>query len=119
METRFPSALSFPPLQKGGEGGFGSGRKNSAADGRLACPCLLPSAACRKIVASRIPAFTPATMPRFSANLSLLFTERPFLERFAAAAAAGFRAVEFQFPYAFPKEEVAAAARTAGRCSNS
>ena len=53
-------------------------------------------------------------MPRFSANLSLLFTERPFLERFAAAAAAGFRAVEFQFPYAFPKEEVAAAARTAG-----
>ena len=40
-------------------------------------------------------------MPRFAANLSLLFTELPFLQRFAAAAQAGFKAVEFQFPYAF------------------
>jgi hydroxypyruvate isomerase len=39
-------------------------------------------------------------MPRFAANLSMLFTEVPFLERFGAAAAAGFRGVEFQFPYA-------------------
>ena len=38
-------------------------------------------------------------MPRFAANLSFLFTERPFLERFAAARAAGFAAVEFHFPY--------------------
>jgi hydroxypyruvate isomerase len=38
-------------------------------------------------------------MPRFAANLGYLFTERPFLERFAAAAAAGFAAVELQFPY--------------------
>jgi hydroxypyruvate isomerase len=38
-------------------------------------------------------------MPRFSANLSLLFTEVPFAERFEAAARAGFSAVEFQFPY--------------------
>jgi hydroxypyruvate isomerase len=38
-------------------------------------------------------------MPRFAANLAYLFTERPFMERFAAAAAAGFRAVELQFPY--------------------
>jgi 2-dehydrotetronate isomerase len=38
-------------------------------------------------------------MPRFAANLAYLFTERPFLERFAAAAAAGFPAVELQFPY--------------------
>ena len=38
-------------------------------------------------------------MPRFAANLAYLFTERPFLERFAAAAAAGFEAVELQFPY--------------------
>jgi hydroxypyruvate isomerase len=53
-------------------------------------------------------------MPRFSANLTLLFTERPFLERFAAAAAAGFRAVEFQFPYTFPAGEIAQAARRAG-----
>ena len=38
-------------------------------------------------------------MPRFAANLAYLFTERPFIERFGAAAAAGFRAVELQFPY--------------------
>jgi hydroxypyruvate isomerase len=53
-------------------------------------------------------------MPRLAANLSLLFTERPFLERFAAAAAAGFRYVEYQFPYAWRADEVAAAARRAG-----
>jgi len=38
-------------------------------------------------------------MPRFAANLAYLFTERPFIERFAAASAAGFAAVELQFPY--------------------
>ncbi|MCS6997233.1 MAG: hydroxypyruvate isomerase [Casimicrobiaceae bacterium] len=38
-------------------------------------------------------------MPRFSANLSFLFTERPFLERFAAARAAGFAGVEYHSPY--------------------
>jgi hydroxypyruvate isomerase len=38
-------------------------------------------------------------MPRFAANLAYLFTERPLIERFGAAAAAGFRAVELQFPY--------------------
>ena len=38
-------------------------------------------------------------MPRFAAHLAYLFTERPFIERFGAAAAAGFRAVELQFPY--------------------
>lgn len=48
-------------------------------------------------------------MPRFCANLSLLFTEVDFLDRFAAAAAAGFRAVECQFPYAWPVERIAAA----------
>src|SRR5437870_5939420 len=42
--------------------------------------------------------FTHA-MPRFAANLAYLFTERPLLERFGAAAAAGFKAVELQFPY--------------------
>lgn len=40
-------------------------------------------------------------MPRFAANLSMLFTEVPFLDRFERAAAAGFAAVELQFPYAF------------------
>jgi hydroxypyruvate isomerase len=38
-------------------------------------------------------------MPRFAANLAYLFTERPLIERFGAAAAAGFGAVELQFPY--------------------
>ncbi|MDE3009854.1 MAG: hydroxypyruvate isomerase family protein [Pseudomonadota bacterium] len=45
-------------------------------------------------------------MPRFAANLSLMFTEVPFLERFEAAARAGFRSVEFQFPYAWPAPEI-------------
>ena len=47
-------------------------------------------------------------MPRFAANLSLMYTEHPFLERFAAAAADGFEAVEYLFPYEFSPEEVAA-----------
>ncbi len=47
-------------------------------------------------------------MPRFAANLSMMFTEVPFLERFVLAAEAGFSAVEYLFPYAFSPEEVAA-----------
>ena len=39
-------------------------------------------------------------MPKFAANLTMLFTEHPFIERFDRAAAAGFDAVEFLFPYA-------------------
>lgn len=46
-------------------------------------------------------------MPRFAANVSVLFTEVPFLDRFAAAAAAGFPGCEMQFPYAHPSEVVA------------
>ena len=45
-------------------------------------------------------------MPRFSANLSMLFTELPFPERFGAAAGVGFRAVEFLFPYEYAAEEL-------------
>ncbi len=45
-------------------------------------------------------------MPRFAANLSMLFTEHPFLDRFEHAAAAGFQAVEFMFPYAFEAEAI-------------
>lgn len=41
-------------------------------------------------------------MPRFAANLSMLFTEVPFLDRFGRAARAGFQAVEVQFPYEAP-----------------
>ncbi|HEY0292999.1 MAG TPA: 2-oxo-tetronate isomerase [Hansschlegelia sp.] len=46
-------------------------------------------------------------MPRFAANLTLMFGERPFLDRFAAAADAGFGAVEFLFPYDHPPEAIA------------
>ena len=45
-------------------------------------------------------------MPRFAANLTMLFNEVPFLERFEKAAQAGFTAVEFLFPYAYPAEEI-------------
>jgi len=48
-------------------------------------------------------------MPRYAANLSMMFTEVPFLDRFAAAARAGFEAVEFLFPYEHAPEAVAAA----------
>jgi len=53
-------------------------------------------------------------MPRFAANLSMLFTEVPFLERFEAAAAAGFEAVEYLFPYDYPAEEVVRRLQAAG-----
>ncbi|PKH20505.1 hydroxypyruvate isomerase [Enterobacterales bacterium CwR94] len=47
-------------------------------------------------------------MPKFAANLTMQFTEYPFLERFAAAAQAGFRAVEFLFPYDYAPEVIKA-----------
>jgi 2-dehydrotetronate isomerase len=47
-------------------------------------------------------------MPRFSANLTFLFNEVPFLERFTEAAHAGFRAVEFAFPYEYEAKEISA-----------
>lgn len=50
-------------------------------------------------------------MPRFAANLSLLFGEVEFLDRFEAAAGAGFQAVEVQFPYEWPAEAIAARLR--------
>jgi hydroxypyruvate isomerase len=46
-------------------------------------------------------------MPRFAANLSMLYNEHPFLDRFAAAAADGFQAVEYLFPYDFTAPELA------------
>ena len=46
-------------------------------------------------------------MPNFAANLSMMFQEVPFLERFDAAAQCGFKAVEFLFPYDHPPETVA------------
>jgi hydroxypyruvate isomerase len=47
-------------------------------------------------------------MPQFAANLSMLFTEAPFLDRFERAADAGFTAVEFLFPYAFATSDIQA-----------
>ena len=46
-------------------------------------------------------------MPKLAANLTMLFNEVPFLERFGAAARAGFRGVEFLFPYAFEPDQIA------------
>ncbi len=45
-------------------------------------------------------------MPRFAANLTMMFTEVPFLDRFERAAKAGFKAVEFLFPYAFEADDI-------------
>ena len=53
-------------------------------------------------------------MPKFTSNLSFMFPEVAFLERFQAAADAGFTAVEFAFAYEHPAEQVAAAAKSAG-----
>jgi hydroxypyruvate isomerase len=47
-------------------------------------------------------------MPKFAANLTMLFNEVPFMERFDKAAAAKFKAVEFLFPYAFPAADIKA-----------
>ncbi|WP_326542174.1 2-oxo-tetronate isomerase [Pseudorhodoferax sp.] len=53
-------------------------------------------------------------MPRFAANLSMMYAEFDFLDRFAAAAQDGFTGVEFLFPYAFAADELAARLRGAG-----
>jgi hydroxypyruvate isomerase len=53
-------------------------------------------------------------MPRLAANTSFLFLEHTFIERFAAARRAGFRAVEFHFPYAYPAAQLAEALHAAG-----
>lgn len=45
-------------------------------------------------------------MPQFAANLTMLFNESPFMERFEKAAKSGFQAVEFLFPYAFSAQEI-------------
>jgi hydroxypyruvate isomerase len=53
-------------------------------------------------------------MAKFSAHLGMLFTERPFLDRFAAAARAGFRGVEYSSPYEYAAAEIAARLRDNG-----
>ena len=46
-------------------------------------------------------------MPRFSANIGFMFNEVPFVDRYAAAAQAGFRGIECPFPYEVPPDELA------------
>ena len=53
-------------------------------------------------------------MPRFAANLTLLFNEVPFMDRFRAAAQAGFAGVEYLFPYDYDKDELAGALQANG-----
>jgi hydroxypyruvate isomerase len=53
-------------------------------------------------------------MPRFAANLSMLYPEHDFLDRFEAAAKDGFKGVEYLFPYAFPVAEIAARLKANG-----
>jgi len=53
-------------------------------------------------------------MPKFAANLTMLFTELDFMARFAAAARCGFTAVEYLFPYAYPKDQLADTLRKLG-----
>ena len=53
-------------------------------------------------------------MPRFSANISMLFREVEFPERFEAAAQAGFKAVEIQFPYGWSRRQLGEIAQHAG-----
>ncbi len=53
-------------------------------------------------------------MPRFAANLTMLFTEHAFLDRFAAASNAGFRGVEYLFPYEYPVAQIAHRLQAAG-----
>lgn len=54
-------------------------------------------------------------MPRFAVNLTFLFTEIPFLERFSAARQAGFDAVEFMFPYDFDMGDIKARLKETGQ----
>src|SRR5438045_8109252 len=60
------------------------------------CPLPIPS----------LPEPPRTAMPKFAANLTMLFTEVPFLDRFERAAKAGFKAVEFLFPYDHPASEI-------------
>src|SRR5258706_6115100 len=68
----------------------------------------MPASPIRICPASRARSEPPRgqSMPRFAANLSMMFAEVPFLDRFEAAAKAGFTAVEYLFPYDHPAEAV-------------
>jgi len=65
-------------------------------------------------MACRVAQLQDPTMPRFAANLSMLYNDVDFLDRFAAAARDGFKAVEYLFPYAFASDELAARLKANG-----
>src|ERR1700730_440962 len=84
------------------------------------CMPALPARSCRVSQNSNEPNRTSReptrgqSMPRFAANLTMMFNEVPFLDRFDAAAKAGFTAVEFLFPYDHPAEEIGKRLRANG-----
>ena len=53
-------------------------------------------------------------MPKFSANLTMMFNEVDFLERFSKASIAGFKTVEYMFPYDWPKDQLSEALKQNG-----
>jgi hydroxypyruvate isomerase len=68
--------------------------------------CLIDEIACPAHPMPSAPNQRISSMSRFAANLSLMFQEYDFLDRFAAAKQSGFQAVEFLFPYAYPAHEI-------------
>ncbi len=76
--------------------------------GIIACECTQLRPSRRIACAASGNANVRESVPRFSANLTFLWNEVPFLDRFAEAARAGFRAVEFAFAYEFAPEVIAA-----------
>src|SRR5665213_1373646 len=76
-----------------------------------ACMPASPARICR---ASQSRQPKGPSMPRFAANLTMMFNEVPFLDRFDAAAKAGFTAVEFLFPYDHPPEAISERLRRNG-----
>src|SRR6187399_522145 len=66
----------------------------------------MPASPARSCQVNRSNQTRGQKIPRFAANLSMMFNEVPFLDRFDAAAKAGFTAIEFLFPYDHPAKEV-------------
>jgi sugar phosphate isomerase/epimerase len=76
--------------------------------------CDKPLARAGDGIATDRPTLERKPMPRFAANLSMMYPDLPFLDRFEAAAKDGFKAVEYLFPYAFPAAELVARLRANG-----
>ena len=101
----------------GGDGAARGARGDGAPLARGGCPSprrCRPSrsTSCAAVSARAGEHERRNAMPRFAANLSMMYPEHAFLDRFAAAARDGFRAVEFLFPYDFPAATIATALTT-------